>query len=36
MTVLKGDLAAMQSIAIVRLFMDMKDYIASENLHRPV
>ena len=31
MTVLKGDLATKQSIAIVRLFKDMKDYIASEN-----
>ncbi len=31
MTVLKGDLATRQSIAIVRLFKEMKDYIASEN-----
>ncbi|OWV05682.1 MULTISPECIES: ORF6N domain-containing protein [unclassified Fibrobacter] len=31
MTVLKGELATKQSIAIVRLFKDMKDYIASEN-----
>lgn len=31
MTVLKGDLATKQSIAIVRLFKEMKDYIASEN-----
>lgn len=31
MTVLKGDLATRQSKAIVRLFKEMKDYIASEN-----
>ena len=31
MTVLKGDLAIQQSIAIIRLFKKMKDYIASEN-----
>ena len=31
MSVLKGPLAVAQSIAIVRLFKDMKDYIASEN-----
>lgn len=31
MTVLKGDLATKQSIAIVRLFKEMKDYIAAEN-----
>lgn len=31
MTVLKGDLATKQSIAIVRLFKDMKDYIAAGN-----
>ncbi|MCQ2122850.1 MAG: ORF6N domain-containing protein [Fibrobacter sp.] len=31
MTVLKGDLAIKQSIAIVRLFKEMKDFIASEN-----
>ncbi len=31
MTVLKGDLATKQSIAIVRLFKDMKDYIVAEN-----
>ncbi|OWV09161.1 hypothetical protein B7992_12615 [Fibrobacter sp. UWH1] len=31
MTVLKGDLATKQSLALVRLFKDMKDYIASEN-----
>ena len=31
MTVLKGDLATRQSIAIIRLFKKMKDYIVSEN-----
>ena len=31
MTVLKGELAIKQSIAIMLLFKDMKDYIASEN-----
>jgi len=31
MTVLKGDLAVRQSIALVRLFKEMKDYIAAEN-----
>ncbi len=31
MTVLKGDLATKQSIAIVRLFKEMKDYIAAGN-----
>jgi hypothetical protein len=31
MTVLKGDLATRQSIALIRLFKQMKDYIVSEN-----
>ena len=31
MTVLKGDLATRQSIAIIRLFKKMKDYIVAEN-----
>lgn len=31
MTVLKGDLATKQSLALVRLFKGMKDYIAAEN-----
>ncbi|WP_406539076.1 ORF6N domain-containing protein [Fibrobacter sp.] len=31
MTVLKGDLATRQSIAIIRLFKKMKDHIVSEN-----
>jgi len=31
MTVLKGDLATRQSIAIIRLFKKMKDYIVTEN-----
>ncbi|MCQ2120332.1 MAG: ORF6N domain-containing protein [Fibrobacter sp.] len=31
MTVLRGSLATLQSKAIIRLFKDMKDYIASEN-----
>jgi hypothetical protein len=31
MTVLKGDLAVHQSIALIRLFKKMKDYIATEN-----
>ena len=31
MTVLKGELAVQQSIAIIRLFKNMKDYIAAEN-----
>lgn len=31
MTVLKGELAIKQSIAIMLLFKDMKDYIAAEN-----
>ena len=31
MTVLKGNLATRQSIAIIRLFKKMKDYIVSEN-----
>ncbi|MCQ2061621.1 MAG: ORF6N domain-containing protein, partial [Fibrobacter sp.] len=31
MSVLKGPLAVAQSKAIIRLFKDMKDYIASEN-----
>ena len=31
MTVLKGDLAIQQSIALIRLFKQMKDYIAAEN-----
>ena len=31
MTVLKGDLAVQQSMALIRLFKQMKDYIAAEN-----
>lgn len=31
MTVLKGELAIKQSIAIMLLFKEMKDYIAAEN-----
>lgn len=31
MTVLKGDLAVQQSMALIRLFKQMKDYIATEN-----
>lgn len=31
MTVLKGDLAIRQSMALIRLFKDMKDYIIAEN-----
>lgn len=31
MTVLKGDLAVQQSMALIRLFRQMKDYIAAEN-----
>ena len=31
MTVLKGDLAIQQSMALIRLFKQMKDYIAAEN-----
>ncbi len=31
MTVLKGDLAIRQSMALIRLFKQMKDYIAAEN-----
>ena len=31
MTVLRGSLATLQSKAIIRLFKDMKDYIAAEN-----
>ena len=31
MTVLKGDLAVRQSTALIRLFKQMKDYIATEN-----
>lgn len=31
MTVLKGDLAARQSMALIRLFKQMKDYIIAEN-----
>ena len=31
MTVLKGDLAVQQSTALIRLFKQMKDYIAAEN-----
>ena len=31
MTVLKGDLATRQSMALIRLFKKMKDYIAAEN-----
>ena len=31
MTVLKGDLAEQQSMALIRLFKQMKDYIAAEN-----
>ena len=31
MTVLKGDLAVRQSMALIRLFKQMKDYIAAEN-----
>ena len=31
MTVLKGDLATRQSIALIRLFKQMKDYIVAEN-----
>ncbi len=32
MTVLKGDLAVQQSMALIRLFKQMKDYIAAENV----
>lgn len=32
MTVLKGDLAVQQSMALIRLFKQMKDYIAAENM----
>lgn len=32
MTVLKGELAAKQSLALVRLFKEMKDYISSNTL----
>ena len=31
MTVLKGDMAVQQSMALIRLFKQMKDYIAAEN-----
>ena len=31
MTVLKGDLAVRQSMALIRLFKQMKDYIVTEN-----
>ncbi len=31
MTVLKGDLAVQQSMALIRLFKQMKDYIVAEN-----
>ena len=31
MTVLKGDLATRQSMALIRLFKQMKDYIVAEN-----
>ena len=31
MTVLKGDLAVRQSMALIRLFKQMKDYIVAEN-----
>ena len=31
MTVLKGDLAVRQSMALIRLFKQMKEYIISEN-----
>ena len=31
MTVLKGDLAIQQSVALIRLFKQMKDYIVAEN-----
>ena len=31
MTVLKADLAVQQSMALIRLFKQMKDYIAMEN-----
>ncbi len=31
MTMLKGDLAVQQSMALIRLFKQMKDYIAAEN-----
>lgn len=32
MTVLKGELATKQSIALIRLFKKMKDYVANDNL----
>lgn len=32
MTVLKGELATKQSLALVRLFKEMKDYISSNTL----
>jgi len=35
MTVLKGDLAIQQSMALIRLFKQMKDYIVAENQQLP-
>lgn len=35
MTVLKGDVAVQQSIALIRLFKQMKDYIIAENQSLP-